>query len=284
MRLSREEDDDGYRMVAEKRKNAPEQPRIRNRWSVLPAILLVGFGLGVALNQVAIWAEQIRDSAVGVSEQIAERQKEVDELSSAIAEIEASINSRSEVLLSGTSQVFTQYLDNVSAAAGYTETKGAGLTITVFDGNALPANESGRLSTVRDYELQDLVNSLWSAGATAMTLGGERLTATTAIRGSGDAILVNYRPVLPPYVIQAIGPEGMLESFLATGAYQDFKTLERSYGIVTTVNTESDLTIPPAQRSKELQRARVMPEPEPPTEPMPESGEIAGNEFLVGGQ
>ncbi|MBM3723605.1 MAG: DUF881 domain-containing protein [Actinobacteria bacterium] len=276
MRLAREEDDDGYRLVAEKRKRAPEQARIRNRWSVFPAIVLVGFGLGIALNQVAVWAQQVRDSALGVSEQISERQVEVDALATQIADVESSIDRRTNALLSGSTEGFTQYLNNVSAAAGYIEANGSGLTLMVYDGNALPAGESGRLSTVRDYELQDLVNALWSAGATALTLGGERLTATTAIRGSGDAILVNYRPVLPPYQIQAIGPEGMLESFLATNTYQDFKALERDYGIVTTVKTEAELTLPAATRSKELQRVRVLTETEP--------SEASSGDAAVGGQ
>ena len=38
-----------------------------------------------------------------------------------------------------------------------------------------------------------------------MSINGQRLTALSAIRNSGQAIRVNSRPVNPPYVVQAIG-------------------------------------------------------------------------------
>lgn len=258
MRLAREEDDDGYRDVAEKRKNQPTQTKIRNRWSVFPALILVGLGLGVSLNQVLIWAGQIRQTTPELTEQIAERQFEVDSLNEKIAGVEALIDGRTGLLLVGSSEQLTTYRDEVGAAAGYSEVTGSGAVVSVFDGNSLPANQTSRPSTVRDYELQDLVNALWVSGATAITLGGERLTSTTAIRGSGDAILVNYRPILPPYEIKVIGPRGILENFVQTQAYQDFKALEKNYGIVVTTKAADNLILLPAARSKELQRAKVL--------------------------
>lgn len=258
MRLAREEDDDGYRYVYEKRKSHPEQTRIRNRWSVLPALILLGLGLGVSLNQVFLWASQIRETTPELTEQIAERQSQVNELNEQISALESSIDQRTGELLVGSSEQLAIYRDEVGAAAGYSQVTGDGIVVTVFDGNALPANQTSRPSTVRDYELQDLANALWLAGATAISIGGERLTATTAIRGSGDAILVNYRPVLPPYEIKVIGPKGMLESFIESPAYQEFKDLEKNFGIVTTTKTAQNLVLAPAARSKELQRAKIL--------------------------
>lgn len=52
-----------------------------------------------------------------------------------------------------------------------------------------------------------IVNGLWQAGATDMAINGRRLTPTSAIRAAGEAILVNYRPMSPPYVVSAIGPD-----------------------------------------------------------------------------
>ena len=50
-----------------------------------------------------------------------------------------------------------------------------------------------------------MVNALWAAGAEAISINGQRLGPTTAIRFAGEAVLVDFRPVTNPYEISAIG-------------------------------------------------------------------------------
>ena len=133
LRLAREEDDAGYRLLPERRKNQPDQGRIRNRWSVVPAIILVGFGLGVALNQVLLWASQVRQVIPEISEQISERQLEVNELNRQILAVEKSIDNRTGALLEGNSAQLAAYRDEVSSAAGFSEVTGSGLVVTVYE-------------------------------------------------------------------------------------------------------------------------------------------------------
>ena len=52
--------------------------------------------------------------------------------------------------------------------------------------------------------------SAWStgcgqSGAEAISINGQRLTALSAIRAAGDAILVDNRPLVPPYTVLAVG-------------------------------------------------------------------------------
>ena len=67
----------------------------------------------------------------------------------------------------------------------------------------------GRLAAaqgrVLDRDLQIVVNGLWAAGAEAISINGQRLTALSAIRSAGEAILVDFRPLSPPYVVSAVG-------------------------------------------------------------------------------
>ena len=49
------------------------------------------------------------------------------------------------------------------------------------------------------------MNGLWTAGAEAISINGQRLTVLTAIRNGGPVINVNSRPLAPPYTVQAIG-------------------------------------------------------------------------------
>ena len=70
---------------------------------------------------------------------------------------------------------------------------------------------------ILDTDLQSLVNALWTAGAEAISINGNRLTSLTAIRFAGRAITVDYRSLTPPYVIDAIGnPETLPARLLET--------------------------------------------------------------------
>ena len=72
---------------------------------------------------------------------------------------------------------------------------------------------TARRSATTDLAL--LVNGLWRAGAEAIAINGQRLTARSAIRNSGAAINVNGRPPLsPPYVVTAIGDTKTLQADL----------------------------------------------------------------------
>ena len=60
------------------------------------------------------------------------------------------------------------------------------------------ASDTGR---VLDRDLQVMVNALWAAGAEAIAINGQRLTARSAIRYAGEAILLDFRPLVPPNVM-----------------------------------------------------------------------------------
>ena len=83
-----------------------------------------------------------------------------------------------------------------------------------------------------DRDLQTVVNGLWAAGAEAVAVNGQRLTALSAIRSAGDAILVDYRPLTRPYVVTAIGDPATLQAAVRRGARRPaLRTLQQTYGI-----------------------------------------------------
>ncbi|CAM5647734.1 membrane protein [Streptomyces purpurascens] len=53
--------------------------------------------------------------------------------------------------------------------------------------------------------MQRVVNGLWESGAEAVSINGQRLTALSAMRAAGDAILVDNKPLVPPYTVLAVG-------------------------------------------------------------------------------
>lgn len=59
-----------------------------------------------------------------------------------------------------------------------------------------------------------IVNELHAAGAEAVSINGERITATSAITQQGSTILINQHPITSPIEIKAIGNAKILESSL----------------------------------------------------------------------
>ena len=89
--------------------------------------------------------------------------------------------------------------ERLGLASGTLPVEGPGLVVRLDDAPPDDAVEDplrggtpvdGR---VQDRDLQDLVNGLWAAGAEAISINDVRLTALTAIRSAGDAVLVDFR-------------------------------------------------------------------------------------------
>jgi uncharacterized protein YlxW (UPF0749 family) len=136
-------------------------------------------------------------------------------------------------------------LDAADLAAGTVAATGPGLRVVVDDAKS---GQSGSTDNqVLDRDLQGLVNALWAAGAEAIAIDDQRLTAQTAIRQAGSSILVNFEPIGRPYVITAIGdPVGLATSFGASAAVARMHTYSQVYGLQFRFGRAEQLTLPRA--------------------------------------
>ncbi|MFC5154199.1 DUF881 domain-containing protein [Streptomyces amakusaensis] len=144
----------------------------------------------------------------------------------------------------------------VSLLAGATEVTGPGLRLVVDDGKGTeqaggggPRESSGFSDTgrVRDRDMQRVVNGLWESGAEAVAINGQRLTALSAIRAAGDAILVDNRPLVPPYTVLAVGDGKKLDAAFrdsADGRY--LQVLKENFGIRFSVSVKESVRLPAA--------------------------------------
>ncbi len=131
-------------------------------------------------------------------------------------------------------------------AVGQQAVTGAGVSVVLDDGPPAEADGGGvDLSRVLDQDLRQAVNGLFAAGAEAVSVNGQRIASLTAIRSAGDAILVGYRPLTPPYQITAIGdPATLAERFAAGADAASLKALAATYGIRFDVTSSGQLTVP----------------------------------------
>jgi uncharacterized protein YlxW (UPF0749 family) len=115
------------------------------------------------------------------------------------------------------------------------------------DGDPRETSGFSDIGRVRDHDMQRVVNGLWESGAEAVSINGQRLTSLSAIRAAGDAILVDNRPLVPPYTVLVVGDGERLSTRFqdsADGLY--LQAIQENYGIRTSISVEDDLRLPAA--------------------------------------
>lgn len=130
-------------------------------------------------------------------------------------------------------------LEHSKLLAGLTTVKGEGVVIILQD--STDSTVSVEAGLVHDTDIISIVNELRAAGAEAISVNGERILATTAIRCVGPTIQVNGTKVASPFHIKAIGNAKYLESALnIRGGVVDNL---RAYGILVEIATSDGIVI-----------------------------------------
>jgi uncharacterized protein YlxW (UPF0749 family) len=247
--------DEGYAEAAARQRAAGGREPSRNRRRMSPALMAGLLGLGLLLATAAL---QVRADAGIVSaerESLVERvglaTSHADALEQTVADLERDIL-----------EIETRHLDNAAvnselresmatmrSAAGTGAVQGPGVVVEVDDAeNGADSGSSGAVTNVLDIDLQQVVNGLWAAGAEAVSINDQRVTAMTAIRSANDVILVNFRPLEPPYEVRAVGDSRTLGSrFLEGPGGQWLLDASSTAGIQFDIRNADSLTLPAAR-------------------------------------
>ena len=137
---------------------------------------------------------------------------------------------------------------------------GPGVEITLTDApeGALTDDVSPDDLVVHQQDIEDVMNALWSGGAEAMTVQGERITARTVIRCIGNVILVNGTSYSPPYVIAAIGDVGQLEEAVESNSrIQIYQKYVAAYGLGWDMETSDHLEFDAVDQDLPIRWAQV---------------------------
>ncbi len=131
--------------------------------------------------------------------------------------------------------------------AGLRRVHGPGITVVLDDApstDALAGVDPNQL-VVHQSDLQAVVNALWAGGAEAMTIAGQRIIATSAVRCVGNTLLLNGEVFSPPFRVLAIGPyRTMARELDKSPGVQLFKQAAGYYGLGYTVESNDDLALP----------------------------------------
>ena len=229
--------------------------RARARWPRQVATALI-LALAVAILTIAVLglraSEPTRaERRTALADEVGEQDSAVHDLQSRITAEEADVDElRAQVLGSDGEPDPGAAVGATPEAAGLTPVTGPALVVTLDDADPADVRGDPDLGRVLDIDLQSTVNGLFEAGAEAVDVNGQRITAVTAIRAAGDAILVNFRPLARPYVVTAIGAPGDLRAvFLRTQAGHGLVDLEDSYGVRVDMSDAASATVPRSRRA-----------------------------------
>jgi len=98
---------------------------------------------------------------------------------------------------------------------------------------------------VHQQDIQAVANALWAGGAEAMTLMGQRVISTSAVRCVGNTVVLHGRVYSPPFVVSAIGAVPALKMALdQEPGVEFFRTFVDKYGLGYSVSTARRLRLP----------------------------------------
>lgn len=238
--------DEDYAHVARKRAAAGDAPTTRSRphWASIVAVVVLGVMAAVVAAQTDREAEVNELGRAALVERIevekdrlAGLQRDVAEVTSANQDV-ASNNTT----VQGQLDDIAARVDRAELSTGFAAVRGPGVKITVDNRENTDVDNE-----IRDEDLATLVDGLWAAGAEAVAINDQRINALGGIRNTGRAVHVNGRPVLAPYVVQAIGDTRSLQArLLQTSEGRAWFLLVNGLDLLYTAKNVDNIRLPAA--------------------------------------
>ncbi|MES9089904.1 DUF881 domain-containing protein [Cutibacterium acnes] len=146
--------------------------------------------------------------------------------------------------------VTSSVISSASALApsvGLEAVSGKAVRVTLDDAplSENPDGVDANMLVVHQQDIQMVVNTLWSGGAEAMTIQGQRVISTTAVKCVGNTVVLHGVAYAPPYVIEAIGDLNAMQKALDTSeAVRIYKEYVSAYQLGWSVERAGQVTMP----------------------------------------
>ena len=235
-------------------EEGPPSRRRRAQLAVALVLALAGLLAAVTYDQAAAGAQGREEVRSALVSEVEAESETTDRLAADLESLRAAVTAARDDALaaSAVGQRVLGRVEDAELAAGALPVSGPGLLVTLADagpdadedpvGGTTEADPRGQ---VRDGDLQLVVNALWASGAEAVSINGQRLGPTTAIRFAGEAVLVDFRPVTNPYLVSAVGDPATLRSrFLASPEVNALAVISETYGLRFEFAQEDELSLP----------------------------------------
>lgn len=240
----------------------PEGPASRLvRWAFLLGLVLLAALLTAAADTAPTGEGERVGRRVELAELIAAERARAESLAARADELESQLRllDRSAEGEGVTSTALQDQIAAIAPGAGTTAVAGPGVVVTLDDSDAsLEGVQDYNDLVVHEQDLQGVVNALWAGGAEAITVAGERILATSAIRCVGNVLRLHQGTYAPPYRVEAVGDEASLRASLeADPVVANYRTAVAEHGVGYEVVGAAELVLPPFSGTPALSVART---------------------------
>lgn len=227
-------------------------PENQNRIGLAFVSMVLGLLLTLQFRATLVQKESLPFQRIEeLSARLIDTEKERDNLRAALREV----TERQEM------ESRAANVADLEMTAGLVGLTGPGLVITIDDSKkTAKAGENMNLYVIHDEDILRVVNELRAAGAEAISLNGQRLTATSEIRCAGPTMSVNNVRSAAPFEIIAIGDSGTLENALKMrgGVVDTLKV----WGIQMAISPRTSVQVPPFNGPSPFRYAKPVPKEE----------------------
>jgi uncharacterized protein YlxW (UPF0749 family) len=204
---------------------------------------------------------------VQVSERIRAQERTVADLTRQADSLRARISAATAAVSRGSTAVEQAQAaaDRLALAAGLVPLRGAAVSVSLDDAPKADQQADMALGATPDdlvihqQDVQAVVNALWAGGADGMTIMGQRVVATTAVRCVGNTLLLHGQTFGPPFTVTAVGdPAALRRALDADPTIARFQQYVAAYHLGYTLTTKRSITLPAYSGPLELSHAKAV--------------------------
>jgi uncharacterized protein YlxW (UPF0749 family) len=210
-------------------------------WRSLVVLVAAFAGLLFAASAHTARGTDLRSTGRSrVTELIAAQQRRVASLDATAARLRAEVDRETAGAAKGnrTIRELGAANDELGVPVGLSALTGPGLSVSLDDaprlnpGESRPGNPTPDDLVVHEQDVLAVINALWSGGADAVTVMGERIIATSTVRCVGNTLLLHGAVYSPPFVVAGIGdPDRLSRALDASRGVQLFRSYVAAYGL-----------------------------------------------------
>jgi uncharacterized protein YlxW (UPF0749 family) len=240
-------------------------PRRESRWRLLVPVICLLAGFGFATSHRDARGTELRSPVTAsLRDLVRAAEGQVKDADATVAGLQARVSAaaRQAGQVDAAVAAAQAKVTPLLAPGGLTAVRGPGIVVILNDASSVPVGvqvDPNQL-VVHQSDLQAVVNALWAGGAEAMTVAGQRVIATSAVRCVGNTLLLNGDVYSPPFRVAAIGPyQAMHDKLGESPGVALYKEAAGYYGLGYTVESQDRLQLPAFRGPIGLTYAKAVP-------------------------